>query len=343
MRTFLLFSWCLLYCCVSQATELVFYNWDEYLSDEVVARFEQETGVKVRQVYFDNDEDRDEVLMTGVSSDFDLVLIDNVAVNILSQNNTLMALPEAHYQPVSERWRARCGRYGQPYSWGTLGIAYRTDKVASAPTSWRDLLEPVPALRGHIGWLADYVDTFIPMLKVDGLSVNTVERRDLERAYQRLKQLNPHIVSYGYLLSELVRDNQSPIHMALAYSGDHYTLNDVVQRTDLWGFVTPQEGSSIWVDCIAIVAGSKRRAEALAFLMFLNRPDIAALNSSQIWSATPVEQALPLLDTELLGDTSVYPDAKTLNGSEFHENIDAQNIALRARTLRALIKHHAAQ
>jgi len=198
VRVFLIFSCCFLYtsACSSQATELVFYNWDEYLSDEVVMQFEQETGIKVRQVHFDNDEDRDEVLMTDVSSDFDLVLIDNVAVNILGQNHTFIALPEAHYQPISERWRERCGRYGQPYSWGTFGIVYRTDKVSSAPTSWRDLLEPRPELHGHIGWVADYVDTFTPMLKLQGSSVSSAERSDLKRAYQQLKRLNPGLVSY---------------------------------------------------------------------------------------------------------------------------------------------------
>jgi len=106
------------YACSSQATELVFYNWDEYLSDEVVTQFEQETGIKVRQVYFGNDEARDEVLMTDVNSDFDLVLIDNVSINILGQDDKFIALPETYYQPISERFSDSCGDYGVPYSWG---------------------------------------------------------------------------------------------------------------------------------------------------------------------------------------------------------------------------------
>jgi len=93
---------------------------------------------------------------------------------------------------------------------------YRTDKVSIAPTSWRDLLEPKPELRGHIGWIADYVETFIPMLKLQGSSVYSAERSDLKRAYQQLKRLNPDLVSYDYVLSEVVDDIESPIHMALA-------------------------------------------------------------------------------------------------------------------------------
>jgi len=219
---------------------------------------------------------------------------------------------------------------------------YRTDKVSIAPTSWRDLLEPKPELRGHIGWIADYVETFIPMLKLQGSSVYSAERSDLKRAYQQLKRLNPDLVSYDYVLSEVVDDIESPIHMALATVVITTPINDV-QGTDHWGFVAPQEGSSIWIDCIAVMADSKQRDEALLFLAFLNRADVAALNSSQIWSATPVEQALPLIDAGLLGDTSVYPDAKTLQSSDFYEGIDAQNIAQRTRILRALKKHHNAQ
>lgn len=41
-----------------------------------------------------------------------------------------------------------------PYTWGTTGICYRTDKVSPAPQSWNDLLNPSDALKGKVTMLA---------------------------------------------------------------------------------------------------------------------------------------------------------------------------------------------
>jgi len=182
-------------------------------------------------------------------------------------------------------------------------------------------------------------------LKAAGYSLNTGDSPHFRAAYQQLLALNPAIVSYDYVLTEVTRDSASPIHVALAYSGDHYTLNDV-QGVEDWQFVTPEEGTSIWVDCVAILATSKQQPQALAFLAFLaflNRPEMAALNAEQVWLATPNEQALPLIDAELLSDDTVYQDLKTLSTSESYENIEADNTLQRSRMLRALMRHHEAQ
>ena len=323
-----------------QATELVFYNWDEYLSDEVLARFEQETGIHVRQVYFDNDEERDEVLLTDASAGFDLVLIDSFAAEVLGDNQVFVPMPAAQYQAIDTRWRSSCGDFALPYSWGTLGIAYRHDLVSPAPTSWRDILEPLPSLHGHIAWLADQVDTFTPMLKLAGHSINTAERGALQPAFEQLLALG--LFGYGYVLTEVKNNPDSPIHMALAYSGDHYTLN-AQQPGEHWRFVTPREGSVLWVDCVAVLAGSKHQAEALALLRFLNRPEIAALNASTVWIATANGDALPLVDVELRADRDVYPGAALIEASETYINMDAANSSLRAKMLRALEKSHDAQ
>jgi len=326
-------------CC---ATELVLYNWDEYLSDEVIELFLQETGIEVRQVYYDSDEERDEVLLTDARSGFDLTLIDNIAVQVLGDNHVIRPLEDFSWNDIEARWRNSCGRYGVPYSWGTFGIVYRTDKVSVAPTSWRDIVEPEAAMQGHISWLADHIDTFIPSLKLSGESINTSDTAALKRAYSQLSDMSELLASYTYVLTEVSRDPQVPIYMALAYSGDQYVLNNL-QGGEFWAFVAPQEGTSIWVDCISVLASSTKQVEAKTFIAFLNRPEIAALNASSVWLATPNSAALKLVDEDLLNDRTVYPDVNTLTDSELYMNIEDANITQRVRIIRALEKRYDAQ
>ena len=41
------------------ADTLTILNWEEYISERTIASWELRTGHKVKQIYFDNDEDRD--------------------------------------------------------------------------------------------------------------------------------------------------------------------------------------------------------------------------------------------------------------------------------------------
>ncbi len=45
------------------AVELVVYNWPYYLAPEVKARFTQETGNTIKELYYDNEEARNTLLM----------------------------------------------------------------------------------------------------------------------------------------------------------------------------------------------------------------------------------------------------------------------------------------
>ena len=49
----------------SQATELVIYTWEYYLAPEVKTRFEQETGIHIKEVNYDSDEARNRLLSGG--------------------------------------------------------------------------------------------------------------------------------------------------------------------------------------------------------------------------------------------------------------------------------------
>ncbi|MDE1461223.1 polyamine ABC transporter substrate-binding protein [Spartinivicinus poritis] len=327
----------------SYANELILFNWQEYLSEKVVQQWQEQTGIALKQVYYDSDEMRDEILATQSSEQYDLVIIDSTSAQLFGKNNKLLPLTSTEVKNISNterRWLRSCGNFGVPYFWGTTGIAYRADKVKSPPTSWQDLLAPSPELAGHIGMLEDYTDTLIPALRASGHPIYSENVDHLKAAYTLLKQQLPKVLTYDYIISYIsAKPDDEELFMALAYSGDEYTLNDIVGK-EVWKFAVPKEGTSLWVDCIAVLASSKNKQNALAFINFLNKPDIAALNANETGSATANKAAMPLIDTELKNDKSLYPSVEILDKSEPYRIISDKSMTQRNRIMRALSKDH---
>ncbi|MGB3386454.1 MAG: hypothetical protein WBA88_00580 [Pseudaminobacter sp.] len=88
-----------------------------------------ETGVTIRQIFFDGGDDRDR-LLAGPNTDIDLAILNENVTALYSRNGKLTEVSERTVPSVENsvpRWLERCSGYGLPYFWGTLGIVYRTD------------------------------------------------------------------------------------------------------------------------------------------------------------------------------------------------------------------------
>jgi spermidine/putrescine-binding protein len=61
--------------------ELVFLTWSEYMEPEVVAAFEQKFNAKIKFVYFDADDTRDDMLVETDGRGYDLVLVNGIQMS----------------------------------------------------------------------------------------------------------------------------------------------------------------------------------------------------------------------------------------------------------------------
>lgn len=322
---------------VTYSVELVFYNWEDYIAESVLQKFEQETGHTVKTVIYDRDKERDEVLASTGGKGFDLVIVDSISTQILGKNNILSPINESRYKQIDSRWQESCGNFGLPYMWGTVGIVYRADILEKPPTSWKDLLQPAPMSQGKVGMHIDPVDTLIPALKLMGESLNEETPQNLKVAYELLKKQSAAVATYEYIISYVSAENgesHEPLHMALAYSGDHYTLNG--DDEEPWEYVVPSEGTGLWVDCLGIPSASENKEAAIAFVEFINRADIAAENSLELWVATPNREALKLLDEDVLQDETLFPSAEVMSKSEIYRILSNKSVSQRNRIVYSL-------
>lgn len=328
----------------ARAETLNLLIWEEYISDDVLARWTEETGVEVRQIFFDNGEDRDR-LIADPNADIDLAILNENISSLYSRNGKLVEVtPQTVPSSVHsvQRWADRCSGHGIPYFWGTLGIVYRTDKFATPPGSWTDMLDPAPELVGHIAMLSTYDDLLSPSLIMAGKSVSTENEDDLKGAFEMLKGQAPAVRTYDYIVTSVQDESMGEdLYMGLAYSGDQFTLADITGHD--WAYALPREGSVLWVDCLAAIASSSRRDLAVRFLDFINQPDIAAQNARELRTSSANVAAMALLPREMVENQEIYPPEATIEASHFYHEYAAPIIQLRKRITSALLSIHDAR
>ena len=225
------------------ATTLNLLIWEAYIDEQILADFTAETGIEVRQTFYDSGDARDEIL-ADPNSNVDAVVTNENGAKLYGNRGIIMALDAANVPALkdyAESWTKRCGGYGVPYLWGTMGILYRSDKVTTAPASWADLMKPAESLRGHIAMYDDHAEAFVAPLVLLGKSVNANDNESLKAAYALMKAQAPYVLTYDYVITSVQSPDKGPnIYMALGYSGDQYTLNDKVNAPGLWRYVVPR-------------------------------------------------------------------------------------------------------
>lgn len=328
--------------------ELVLFTWADYVDPGVVADFEREHGVRLRQVHYENDEVRDQVMGQSGGAGFDVLLVDGTGVEAYLRRGWIVPIAPAaapNLTHLDPRWmprrREHPGSPGSrgpekpgdtphaavPYVWGTLGIAYRRDLIGQDMDSWMDLLRPAPELRGRILMSGDSLDLVGMALKALGHSMNSGDPGALAQASELLLAQQPAVRRYGALGvdedSELLRGE---VVAAMTYNGDAAAL---MEHNPAVIYLVPREGGALWVDYLAVAAASTRKALGIAFIDYMNRPEVAARNAQGIYYATPNRAAEALLPESYLADPLVYPDAETLERCEVYQPLAPE--ALRAR------------
>jgi len=314
--------------------ELVILNWAEYLAPELVEAFEKQYDVKIKDIYFESDDDRDRMMVQTEALGVDLILVNGAAFKSYRKREWLQPIPldqikNAKY--LEPRWLNAFDSaigYSVPYFWGTLGIAYRKDLLSKPIVSWKQFFSPPETLSGKIVLVNSSVDIIGMALKSLGYSANSADRNELQQAKKVLQNVKPYVSKFGYVTlskgSSLVTGD---VIATMVYGGD--ALN-VAEHHDQITYILPEEGGNIWVDYFAMSAHAKNYDMALKFLNFINNPKWAALNSQDLYLATPNSEAKKHLPSDFLANQIIFPNKEILKNSEFYKPIPARAQRLRA-------------
>lgn len=305
---------------------LTLYNWSEYIDESLLRAFEAHHKVSVKQVFYETDELKDEYLITTNGGEgLDLIIGSDASFKTYAKRGWIAAFDKKlipNLMHIDPRWAnatPQLSPYTIPYLWGTIGIAYRTDKIRTPISSWLSLYRPSSELKGKIMMIDDSRDTLGFALKALGYSINSTATNELADAEKLLKEQRPFVSKYSYInLSENSSLISGKTWITMVYNGDGLSLSEMAPNIS---FIVPKEGTNLWVDHIAVVEKSKQKALAYQFINFINDPKNAAQLATHLNFASPNTGAINHLDKSFLENKAIYPEESILEKSEYFRTL----------------------
>ena len=320
--------------------ELYVYNWGEYIDEDVISQFEEETGITVVYDLFETNEEMYPVIEAGAVN-YDVVCPSDYMIQKMRENDLLAELNfdnipnidqiDPAYMEMSQAFDPE-NKYSVPYCWGTVGILYNTKLLdelgVPAPTKWADLWDE--RLSGEILMQDSVRDAFMVALKKDGYSMNSESKDELEQTKQELIDQKPLVQAY---VIDQVRDKMigGEAAVGVIYSGEMLYIQDEVANLGLdydLEYVIPEEGTNLWLDSWVIPKNAKNKENAEKWIDFMCRPEIAKANFEYITYPTPNKGAFELLDEDMQNNKAVFPDIDSLKNSEVYKYLGDETDAV---------------
>lgn len=304
------------------------YIWNDYLADETIPNFEQETGIRVIVSNYGSNEELDAKLAAG-STGYDIVVpsasfYERQITSGYYQKLDKSKLPNlANMDPeIQERLALQDPNndYAVLHMWGTTGIGYNADKVKAANPnapldSWRLVFDPEVVKsfeKCGVAVLDSATEMFSMVLAYLGKDPNSQNPDDLNAASEAMMKFRPYLryIDTQRMITDLANGE---ICVAVGYNGDILQARDRATENDtgqVVEYVIPKEGSIIWFDSYLIPADAPHPNNAHTFINYMLRPDVIAAVSNYTNYANGNAKATELVDEGVRNDQGVYPPAE---------------------------------
>jgi spermidine/putrescine transport system substrate-binding protein len=288
---------------------LQFYNWIEYINNDVVKDFERKYKVQVQISTFTTMDEAVAKIASGeVQFDVfvpELVYLEQLAVGNVLQPLNLSYIPNLQqnvWPSLHSPWYDVGARYTVPYTIYTTGIGWRNDKLPSfSPEKyanpWTALWQEGPKISGRVGLLDDQHDGLTMGLLHDGVTdVNTDNPAQIAGAQKALQQLvSTANLKFDTNEYQHLADGSSWLHQA--WSGDMAAIPEYVPKgthASAFTYWWPTDGRGpIDNDTLGVLKGAKNPVLAHLFLNHILDVDEAFKNYSYIFYQQPLNAMTP--------------------------------------------------
>ncbi|MEW6225070.1 MAG: spermidine/putrescine ABC transporter substrate-binding protein [Chloroflexota bacterium] len=291
--------------------ELYVYNWADYIGEDTIARFQDQTGIRVTYDFFDSAETQNAKIATG-NSGYDVSFPTSTYVKGFVERKLIQPLDLSLIPNVvnlGAEWQDPGydpgNAHSMPYMWWTTGVAYDTAKIGETLTSWSALWDE--RWSGKLAMLDDMREAFAAALIRLGFSANSTSDDELDQALALLQEQKPLLRTYT--TDDIGVLSSGDVWVAHAWGADVY---QVQAERDTVVYYIPEEGGIRGSDTMVLLAGAQHPIAAHAFINFMLDAEVAAANTNYIGYMGPNAAARAFIDPAILDDPTVNPDRSAI-------------------------------
>jgi putrescine transport system substrate-binding protein len=302
------------------------YNWSDYIGEDIIKKFEAETGIKVRYDNFDNNEIVHAKLVAGKTG-YDIIVPSSNWAKLQIDGGLLQKLDKSkipNLKNIDPAINAQLSKmdpgndYLVDWLWGFTTVGINVDKVKAALGStpmpanvWELVFNPeyISKMKGcGVSFLDSATEVIPAALHFLGKPPFSKNPSDYTAAANLLKSVRPHVTlfsSSGYI-NDMANGS---ICLSLGWSGDH----NIARQRAIDGktgqniqALIPANGGLLFFDTMVIPADAARPGNAYKFIDFMLRPENAAANTNKVFYPNAVTESKKHIRPEVANNPTVF-------------------------------------
>lgn len=311
------------------------YNWNNYISDKTIARFEKQCACRVEQDYYSDNEEMLAKLAAGATG-YDIIVPTGNAMETLIREHALRPLDKSKLPNLKNINPAYLNtpfdpgnQFSVPYAYTITLIGYNVEKMRELQLpadTWAVIFEPkyLQKVKDRVTVLDSPRELMAAALLYLGYSANDTDEAHWKAARDLIIRAKPYWAAFNAssYIKELTVGNIWLVH---GYSNDIFQANVDAQKAGRKFHILasiPKEGAVLSLDSMVLHKSGPRPDLALEFINFMLVGQNSAELTNLIGSGNPNVDALRYIKPEIARDPAIFPDAQHLARLEMLRDLD---------------------
>ena len=312
------------------AKELNVYLWAGQIPPSIIKQFKKETGIKVNLSSYDSNEVLYAKLKSSKNPGYDIISPSTYFVEKMRNENMLTKIDKkqlSNYLFLDKTFLNKPydpnNHFSIPLQWGSTGIFINKRYYAKETVHrWSDLWQK--QFYHQLLLLDDMREVFSMALISLGFPANDSDPEHITQAYHHLRSLMPNTKLFNSsAVVSIVADEDATLGM-----GWNGAIFKASLDNPMITYIYPNDGFVVWIDSLAIPINAPHVKEALTFINFMLKPDIAAILIQAELYPVPNTGAKAYLPPLLKTHPFLFPSTDTIKRGEIQRHIPEQSLQL---------------
>lgn len=311
----------------SDPGELNIYTWAEYVPQDVIDRFESETGIRVNYTNFEANEEMLAKLETSEGGEYDIIIASDYIIKIAAEEELVKELDKEkipnfkNIDPVFQNFFYDPeNKLTVPYGPGIPLLVYDPSVVTCEITGYDSLWDA--SLKDNLALMDSERVVMGMTLKTMGESFNTEDLDVIRAAGNKLMELAPNV---RMLSQNQTQDYLLSGEVSAAFLFTSQVVLALSQNPEL-EVVYPKEGLGFGVDAAFIPSKAPNSDNAHAFLNFILDGEMGAQIAQQTYYLCPNQASYEFLDEEFKKSLIISTD--DVPNGEFIQDVGPEATSL---------------